>query len=384
MQKLPLKLAKNLQLRKQTNSFRKLDVNAPLIDLASNDYLGFSANLSIFEEAQLILKEKDLLKNGAGGSRLLTGNHKLYDLAEKEISEFFSSESALIFNSGYDANVGFFASVPQRGDVILFDEFSHASIRDGISLSNAKAYKFRHNDLKDLEEKIIRVRNASFEGEIYIVSEGVFSMDGDVPPLHGLVELSEKYNCLPVIDEAHSAGVIGTNGKGLVVELSLQEKTFARLITFGKAMGAHGAAILGSRELRDYLVNFSRSLIYTTALPPHSVATILAATGQLQTEGQKDLETLRSRIRFFTSEVIKNELQDHFIPGFSAIHSCIIPGNEAVKRVAAGLQKEGFDVKPILSPTVPEGQERLRFCIHSFNSEEELAAVVSLLARHIS
>lgn len=384
MQKLPLKLVKNLQLRKQTNSFRKLDVNAPLIDLASNDYLGFSANLSIFEEAQRILREKDLLKNGAGGSRLLTGNHKLYELAEIEIAKFFSSESALIFNSGYDANVGFFASVPQRGDVIIFDEFSHASIRDGISLSKAKAYKFRHNDLKDLEEKIIRVKNASFEGEVYIVSEGVFSMDGDVPPLHGLVELSEKYDCLPVIDEAHSAGVIGKNGIGLVVELSLQEKIFARLITFGKAMGAHGAAILGSRELRDYLVNYSRSLIYTTALPPHSVATILAATSFLQAKGQKELETLRSRIRFFTSEIIKNELQDYFIPGFSAIHSCIIPGNEEVKRVASGLQKEGFDVKPILSPTVPEGQERLRFCLHSFNSEEELAAVVSLMARLIS
>lgn len=384
MQKLPLKLVKNLQLRKQTNSFRKLDVNAPLIDLASNDYLGFSANLSIFEEAQRILREKDLLKNGAGGSRLLTGNHKLYELAEIEIAKFFSSESALIFNSGYDANVGFFASVPQRGDVIIFDEFSHASIRDGISLSKAKAYKFRHNDLKDLEEKIIRVKNASFEGEVYIVSEGVFSMDGDVPPLHGLVELSEKYDCLPVIDEAHSAGVIGKNGLGLVVELSLQEKIFARLITFGKAMGAHGAAILGSRELRDYLVNYSRSLIYTTALPPHSVATILAATSFLQAKGQKELETLRSRIRFFTSEIIKNELQDYFIPGFSAIHSCIIPGNEEVKRVAAGLQKEGFDVKPILSPTVPEGQERLRFCLHRFNSEEELAAVVSLLGRLIS
>jgi len=358
-----------------------LGTNDLSIDLASNDYLGFSANLSIFENAGRILKEKNLLKNGAGGSRLLSGNHGLYELAEKEIAAFFSSESALIFNSGYDANIGFFSSVPQRGDLIIYDEFSHASIRDGIALSKAKAFKFHHNDLKDLEERIIRSKNTSFEGEIFIVTEGVFSMDGDIPQLHGLVELSEKYNCLTVVDEAHSTGVIGDWGKGLVASLSLQDKIFARLVTFGKAMGAHGAAILGSNSLKEYLVNFSRSLIYTTALPPHAVATVLAAVDHLQKEGQEELEVIRSRIRFFSSEVIKHDLQDRFIPGFSAIHSCIIPGNAEVKRIAAGLQKEGFDVKPILSPTVPEGSERLRFCLHSFNSEEELSTVVSLLAR---
>lgn len=381
MQKLPLKLDKNLELRKETHSLRKLGTNDLAIDLASNDYLGFTANLSIFENAGRILREKNLLKNGAGGSRLLSGNHLLYELAEKEIADFFSSESALIFNSGYDANLGFFSSVPQRGDLIIYDEFAHASIRDGIALSKARAFKFHHNDLKDLEERIIRAKSPSFGGEIFIVTEGVFSMDGDIPQLHGLVELSDKYKCLTVIDEAHSTGVIGDWGKGLVASLSLQDKIFARLVTFGKAMGTHGAAILGSNSLKEYLVNFSRSLIYTTALPPHAVATILAAMDHLQKKGQKELEILRSRIRFFSSEIIKHDLQDRFIPGFSAIHSCIISGNAEVKRISAGLQKEGFDVKPILSPTVPEGRERLRFCLHSFNSEEELSTVVSLLAR---
>ncbi|MEG9327716.1 8-amino-7-oxononanoate synthase [Salinimicrobium catena] len=383
MHRFPLKLDKNLQLRKDANSFRKLGARERKIDLASNDYLGLTSSLSILEEVQRILKEKDLLKNGAGGSRLLTGNHLLYDLAETEVSDLFSSESALIFNSGYDANIGFFSNLPQRGDYIIYDELSHASIRDGIALSKAKAFKFRHNDLKDLEEKISRVKKDIFEGEIYVVTEAVFSMDGDMPDLNGLIEISEKYGCLPVLDEAHAAGVIGENGKGSVTGLPLQEKIFARLVTFGKAFGAHGAAILGSNKLKDYLVNFSRSLIYTTAMPPHSVATIVAATRHLQGEGQQELEKLRSNIRFFTSEVIKNDLQERFIPSFSAIHSCIIPGNSEVKKIASALQAEGFDVKPILSPTVSEGKERLRFCLHSFNSEEELSAVVSLLARLI-
>ncbi|SDK86716.1 8-amino-7-oxononanoate synthase [Salinimicrobium catena] len=383
MHRFPLKLDKNLQLRKDANSFRKLGARERKIDLASNDYLGLTSSLSILEEVQRILKEKDLLKNGAGGSRLLTGNHLLYDLAETEVSDLFSSESALIFNSGYDANIGFFSSLPRRGDYIIYDELSHASIRDGIALSKAKAFKFKHNDLKDLEEKISRVKKDIFEGEIYVVTEAVFSMDGDMPDLNGLIEISEKYGCLPILDEAHAAGVIGENGKGSVTGLPLQEKIFARLVTFGKAFGAHGAAILGSNKLKDYLVNFSRSLIYTTAMPPHSVATIVAATRHLQGEGQQELEKLRSNIRFFTSEVIKNDLQERFIPSFSAIHSCIIPGNSEVKRIASALQAEGFDVKPILSPTVSEGKERLRFCLHSSNSEEELSAVVSLLARLI-
>lgn len=384
MHRFPLKLDKNLQLRKDANSFRKLGAREKKTDLASNDYLGFTSSLRIFEEVQRILKEKDLLKNGAGGSRLLSGNHLLYELAENVLSEFFSSESALIFNSGYDANIGFFSTVPQRGDYIIYDELSHASIRDGIALSKAKAFKFKHNDLEDLEEKIIRAKKDNFEGEIYIVTEAVFSMDGDMPNFHGLVAISEKYDCLPVLDEAHAAGVIGDGGKGPVTGLPLQEKIFARLVTFGKAFGAHGAAILGSSKLKDYLVNFSRSLIYTTAMPPHSVATILAAIRHLQEEGQKELEKLRSNIRFFTSEVINNELQDSFISSFSPIHCCVIRGNSEVKRVANALQAEGFDVKPILSPTVSAGKERLRFCLHSFNTEEELSSVVSLLARHLN
>lgn len=379
MQKFPLKLEKSLQLRKQHNSFRKLGAQGSLIDFSSNDYLGFASNKEIFATAGQILQENGHLNNGSTGSRLLSGNHPIYSIAENELKFFFRSESAVIYNSGYDANLGFFSCVPQRGDLIFYDELSHASIRDGINLSKAKAYKFLHNDLEDLEKKIVRFKDDSFEGEIYIVTEAVFSMDGDIPELKRLAALSEKHSCYLIVDEAHSTGVIGEAGKGLVDELEIQ--VFARIITFGKAMGAHGAAILGSNDLRDYLVNFSKSFIYTTALPPHSVATILAATKYLQYDGLRAIEALRRNIAFFNSEIKIKGLVAYFIPGNSAIHSCLIPGNEKVKQAASYLQKEGFDVKPILPPTVPEGRERLRFCLHSFNSEIEIQNALSLVQK---
>ena len=282
--KLPKNLTAKLETRKQNNAFRKLSFPNDLIDFASNDYIGFSKNKSIFEETHQYLIENNSLQNGATGSRLLSGNHKVYQEAEGFISKFHQSESALIFNSGYDANVGFFSCVPQKGDLILYDELCHASIRDGIQLSNAKAYKFKHNDFEDLEGKITNYKLRITNQEIYIVTESVFSMDGDTPNLEELAQLSEKYKCHLVTDEAHALGVFGDKGEGLVQQLGLQDQVFARIMTFGKGLGCHGAAIVGSQELKDYLINFARSFIYTTGLSPHSVATILVGHQHLETE----------------------------------------------------------------------------------------------------
>ncbi len=383
MQKFPIKLDKSLEIRKQDDSLRELYEQDELIDLSSNDYLGFSASERIFEKAHKILKQNHLIRNGATGSRLLTGNHSLYTIAEGEIADFFCSEASLLYNSGYDANLGFFSTVPRRGDVVFYDEFSHASIRDGISLGNARAFKFSHNDLSDLKEKIERVKNDFFEGELFIVTEAIFSMDGDRPDLKKIIDLAQRYDCLVVLDEAHSAGVIGSSGKGLAFEEQLHHEVFARLITFGKAFGAHGAAILGNAKLKQYLVNYSRSLIYTTALPPHSVATILAATRHLKTYGNQEISVLQKKISFFISQMKKLNLQEYFVPSSSAIHCCIVPGNNKVKKIGAEIRKKGFEVKPILSPTVPQGKERLRICVHSFNSEKELNELLSLLSQLI-
>ena len=318
--------------------------------------------------------ENEIIQNGATGSRLISGNHDAYQNTEIFIAQFHHAESALIFNSGYDANIGFFSALPQRNDVILYDELSHASIRDGITMSNAKSYKFNHNDFEDLERLILKFPNTN----IYIVTETVFSMDGDSPNLEELVILSEKHNCYLVVDEAHTLGVFGEKGEGLTQYLNLHNRIFARIMTFGKGLGCHGAVVLGSVELKEYLVNFARSFIYTTGLSPHSVITILTAYHYLEIE-KEIIEKLRQNIVLFNQQKNLLGLKPMFVRSKSAIQSAIVPGNENVKRIAKQLQDKGFDVKPILSPTVPEGQERLRFCIHSYNSEEEINEVLGLL-----
>ena len=381
MVNLPKILYDKLEKREQNNALRKLPVANPLIEFASNDYLGFANSEEIFNKTHQYLLENNIKINGATGSRLISGNHNLYQVTEDFIANFHQSETALIFNSGYDANVGFFSSVPQRNDVILYDELCHASIRDGILMSNAKSYKFQHNDFENLEKLIttqLETRDPKPE-TFYVITESVFSMDGDSPNLEELVTLCEKYNCFLVIDEAHALGVFGNHGEGVIQSQGLQDKVFARIMTFGKGLGCHGAAILGSQELKNYLINFARSFIYTTGLSPHSVATILMAYQQLKTE-KEAIENLRNNIQFFNQEKMQMGLKPLFVYSKSAIQCAIIPGNEKVKSIANQLQNNGFDVKPILSPTVPEGQERLRFCLHSFNSQKEISEVSQFLA----
>jgi len=381
MKKLPLKLDKRLQKRKEEDSFRKLLPFMDGIDFYSNDYMGFSKSKDIFEATRKIMSEYGTL-NGSTGSRLLSGNHPLFRIAEKQLANFHNSQSALIFNSGYDANIGFFSAVPQKNDIILYDEFSHASIRDGLKMSLAKNYKFQHNDLEDLRQKLERLCGKNEDTVIYIVTESVFSMDGDSPDCMSLVALAEKFYANIIVDEAHSTGVIGEKGKGLVQQLKMENRVFARIHTFGKAMGCHGAAILGSNELKEYLVNFSRSLIYTTALAPHTVATISAAYQYLENKPQS-LNKLRENIQFFKSEITVNNLQNLFVESDSAIQACVISGNTKVKLAASELQNKGFNVKPILSPTVPIGSERLRFCIHSYNSKQEISEVLKVLGNFV-
>ncbi len=382
---LPNKLYEKLSQRETTNSLRSLAVSEGLVDFSSNDYLGFAGSREIFDKASKILEQRKLVKNGATGSRLLSGNNKLYEELEEMLARFHNSEAALVFNSGYDANVGFFASVPQRGDSIFHDELIHASIRDGIRLGNANSYKFKHNDLDDLKSKIsqsLQGQSRNPKNEIYVVTESVFSMNGDTPNLKAFVEFCEVNNCHLVVDEAHAFGVYGSNGSGLLQELDLQRRVFARIVTFGKALGCHGAVILGSIALKKYLVNFARSFIYTTAMPPHSLATILAAYEHLSKISGKltEREMLIQNIYFFNQQLEKLNLKQYFTPSTTAIHCCIVPGNEKVRAHARELNANGFDVRPILSPTVPAGEERLRFCLHSYNSKKEIVKVLELLA----
>jgi len=284
-----------------------------------------------------------------------------------------------LFNSGYVANIGLLSSVPERGDIILFDELCHASIRDGIRLSNAKSYSFEHNNVEDLEK---RYKNTvPKDSTVYIVVESIYSMDGDMAPLIDISGFCDKLNCFLIVDEAHATGLFGKNGSGLIDELGIQDKVFARIVTFGKALGCHGAVILGSKELINYLINFARSFIYTTSMPVHNALTILYAFQEL--EITDEISKLKSNIDKFKKEIEENNLKNKFIDSNSSIQGCIIGDPSKVKVIAANFKANNFDVKAILSPTVPKGTERLRFCIHSYNSFSQIEAVLKLICKFV-
>lgn len=382
MVKLPLKLKAKLLERKEESFIRNLTAPLDLVDFTSNDYLGFAGDRTIFSKSFQLLKKMGVASNGATGSRLLSGNHKLYAELEETLAKFHEVSSALVFSSGYDANVGFFSSIPQRGDFVYYDELIHASIRDGIKMGNAKSYKFKHNDLEDLKSKCNFKRSQSInKAQVYVVTESVFSMDGDSPDLKRFSEFCIQSGFNLVVDEAHATGVFGEMGKGKVDELGLRDELFARIITFGKALGCHGAAVLGSNELKDYLVNFARSFIYTTALSPHSVATVIEAYNYLgSSKGTEARQRLVKNIIYFKDMVHVNGLDPLFIPSHSAIQCCILSGNHQVKSIAKNMQRTGFDVRPIFSPTVPKGKERLRFCLHSFNTKAEIKRCLEILS----
>ncbi len=376
-------LYKKLDERKKEGSFRQLKLPEGKIDFCSNDYLGIVHDNKLTESNPRlndIVGQGQLLpdlRSGAGatgstGSRLLAGNYQLIEQTEKQIASFHQSDTALIFNSGYDANIGSIAAIAQRGDTILYDALCHASIRDGIRLSFAESFSFAHNDMEALAKRLQHTRDS--KGNIIVVTETVFSMDGDLCPLNELVALCEKYSAHLVVDEAHATGVIGERGEGLVQHLGLQNKVFARMHSFGKACGCHGAVILGSATLRDYLINFSRSFVYSTSLPPHAVAMISEAYKLFPTM-QAERKQLQGLIQQFQSANISYEK----LSSQTAIQVVIIPGNENVKTLAEKLQENNLDVRPILYPTVPKGKERLRIVLHAFNTNDEVGILTEML-----
>ena len=354
-------LDRKLQERSAAGALRMLRVAGGPADFYSNDYLGIAKNGLI--EGSL---PKGPLAHGSTGSRLLAGNYPLIEETEKEIASFHKAETALIFNSGYDANFGLLACVAGKGDLILYDKLSHASLRDGIRQSFADSYSFAHNDPGDLEKKL-----KNKKGNCFVLTESVFSMDGDMAPLADLASLCRQFNAHLIVDEAHATGFIGKRGEGLVQDLELQDDCFARIHTFGKALGCHGAAILGSQTLRDYLINFCRPFIYSTAIPPVSVAAIKASY-KIFPELNKEREKIRHLISLFNHPGFKKSV--------TPIQCFVIPGNNKVKQVANQLLDNNLDVRPILYPTVPLGEERLRIALHSYNTVEETEKLISILS----
>jgi 8-amino-7-oxononanoate synthase len=361
-------LYNKLNKRIQDNAYRELRLLPGKIDFCSNDYLGIVTNRLLDNQISDSWKESD---HGSKGSRLLAGNYKFIVDTEKFISNFHQAEDGLIYNSGYDANVGLLSCIAQKGDTIIYDYLCHASIRDGIRLSFAKSWSFRHNDLLDLEKKIQQAN-----GNVFVVTESVFSMDGDISPLLPIAELCTKHGAHLIVDEAHATGIIGGKGEGLVQQLALQSVCFARVHTFGKAIGSHGAIVLCSELLRNFLINFSRPLIYSTALPESTIIAVRSAY-TLMPELTAERKQLQLLIEKFKVSVLPFEK----LASETAIQGVVIPGNEDVKKIAERLQQANLDVRAILYPTVPKGSERLRIVLHAFNTHTELQQLLELLAK---
>ncbi|CAH0484594.1 unnamed protein product [Peronospora farinosa] len=398
------KLSVALARRRAMGTLRTLQIpvdtkTSSTIDFYSNDYLGFALSQSLKDlvttrQMELYNQQGPLL--GATGSRLISGNSRLFLQVEKDLATFYNSDAALLFNSGYAANLGVLACIPHSEDVILYDELVHNSCHEGIRLSRAYAnghsFAFRHNDLEDLKHKIEKYIAISTSKDtpkacVYVVVESLYSMDGDFAPLDAMAALCDRMGAFLIVDEAHSTGVYGPQGSGVVRKLRL-EKTYKRTIacrvyTFGKAMGCHGAVVCGSQVLIDYLVNYARSFIYTTAFPIDQLVTV-ACVHEFSASAAAD--ALRSNVielvQYFKEKVHNNPRipQDALLASDSPIQGVVFAGNHRVLKASQLMNAMGIRVIPIRSPTVPKGAERLRIIVHANNTRHEVDRLVTALA----
>jgi 8-amino-7-oxononanoate synthase len=331
-----------------------------LINLSSNNYLSIADNKKITKEFLDTVGDKFTF--GSASARLLTGTLPIYKELEDLISHLFGKEKTLLFNSGYHANVGINSSIADKNDVIFSDKLNHASIIDGMQLSKGKFFRYPHNDVNALEKLLIRERK-NFKNAV-IVSESVFSMDGDIAPLEKLVELKEKYNCILILDEAHAFGVFGQKGLGVSESLGIIDKVDLIVGTFGKSIGSMGAFATGNKVLIEYLTNKARSFIFSTALPPINIAfSKWVIENKLPRTFDKRMNMLNI--------AKKAGSESHIIP-------IVIGGNKETVDTCDILFQNGYFTLPIRPPTVPEGTSRLRLSLTTEITEKELFNAISL------
>lgn len=349
---------------------------AGLVDFASNDYLGLARSVRLAHRVEeqyssfLRSSKGSVPLLGSTGSRLLTGNNRLLMDLESYIAQFHGFSHCLIANSGWDLNYGLCSSVASSKTVVLYDELCHNSLLMGLRASRAaQLVSFRHNCMEDLRSKLSSLND---HVEKLVVVESVYSMDGDVCPVHRLLGLSEDHNALVLVDEAHSFGVFGSRGEGLVSGLGLQESAslLGVVNTYGKACGYHGASLVTQhRCLVETLLNYSKPLIYSTAMPVHSSIALRACYEEVE-EASAEREKLNKLIKAFRSECRARQLA--VMDSESHIQGVLLGGNERVRRVVLELREAGFDCLAIRAPTVPEGKERIRIILHAHNSVAEV------------
>lgn len=360
MNELYSRVNKALSDRKKDGNYRSLTDYSKYIDFMSNDYLGLSKTESVFSKVE----------NAPGSSRLIAGSNSFNLELEEKLADYFKSDTAILYNSGYTANIGLFSSILKKGDVILYDEEAHASIKDGIRLSFAKAFKFKHNDLNDLKRKLEKYNSNT----VFVVIEGLYSMSGDIPKINEINQLCIRFKAHLIVDEAHSAGTFGKDGQGLCAFSKDKSAVLARIITFGKAFGAHGACILTRKEIKQFLINFSRPFIYTTALPNEIVAKIKLNLDKSKITPQQ--QKLQSNVAYFREKIKGLSVLSH--PN-SPIQSIIFEDIDTLKMKEKKLLEKEFGVKAIYSPTVKKGSERLRISIHAFNSFKDIDGLCKIL-----
>lgn len=355
--------------REASESLRRLMVVNHGVDLCSNDYLGIARKLS-----GLTVQPDSSCSLGATGSRLVSGSTPFHEEVERRLAGFHGTPAALLFGSGYEANLGLLGSIGTRHDTIIYDELIHASMRDGIRLSTARSFSFRHNDLTDLKKKLVQAR-----GDVFVAVESVYSMDGHIAPLVELCQLCEEVGAYLVVDEAHGTGIFGAEGEGLVQHLGVADRVFARVHTFGKALGYRGALVVGSEQLRTYLINFARPFIYSTAPDQLTLHYILEAYRLLR-EAHQERRALQALVDGMQG--LRAEFSSlNFVDSATPIQGVVIPHNRDVVAAERELLSAGMFARAIRSPTVPQGAERIRICLHAYNTLEELRECLSILER---
>ena len=384
-QKLEKELQKELEELENNDLTRTVDdlrfiSSTKAIDKNNKEYLVFGTNnyLGLTHHPQVIKASMEANEYGTGstGSRLTTGASFEARELENNISEFKNVESTLIFNTGYMTNLGVIYALTKENDVIFSDQLNHASIIDGTRISKAKVRVYKHKDTKDLENLILDEIESNNDGNLFIVSDGVFSMDGDIAPLPELVEIANKYSCTLIIDEAHATGVIGKTGKGTVeyykdkTGIDLTESVDLQIGTLSKALASEGGFVCGKQVYIDYLINKSRPFIFSTALSPATIASANAALNLLKENSERYLNDLNSNTSLMRELLTNAGL--NIVDGETPIIPIIIGPAELANKISKELEKEGILVSSIRPPSVPKDMSRLRLTVIATHTKEEI------------
>lgn len=373
MHSLDAHFKQNAALNCRRNNLRHLEPCRGAIDFSSNDYLGFASDADLIHSAIDHWIRNVPSQIGSGGSRVSSGNSTLAVDLESEIAHFHQAAAALIFGSGYHANVGLLSSVMGPNDLCFHDTRIHMSARHGIRLSGAQPIPWQHNDTEDLCK---RLSAAHPHSRRFVVAESVYSCDGSLAPLAQIADLCDRYGAHLIIDEAHAIGILGPHGAGLGMTILHHPCLLARVFTFGKSLGTYGAAVAGSADLNTFLVNNSIPFIYTTMLPYPILASIRTAY-QLLPKVEPLRRKLNSLIDYFNIATKQRYLS--CIDSSTPIQAILTPKGQSARLLSETLIQMGFDVRPMTYPSVPRESARLRICLHTFNTETEIDALLEAL-----